>query len=114
MPLLRIQTNRDIDARQRQELAVAASKTTADLLGKPENYVMVVIEPATSMLFAGSDEATAYLELKSINLPEDDTTRLSQGLCQLMEQHLGIPAARVYVEFANAQRHLWGFNGATF
>jgi len=66
------------------------------------------------MVFDGSDMPLAYLELKSINLPEDSTSKLSQALCNLVSDSLGISIDRIYIEFANAQRYLWGWNGATF
>jgi hypothetical protein len=29
-------------------------------------------------------------------------------------QHLAIAPERIYIEFSNAARQLWGWNGATF
>lgn len=66
------------------------------------------------MLFGGSDEPTAYLELKSIGLPQEATTALSGALCDLISEHLEISKDRIYIEFANAERKMWGWNGATF
>ncbi len=66
MPLLRIQTNQPVEQAKRQELLSIASRLVAEQLGKPEQYVMVSLEPDHSMLFAGLDSPLAYLELKSI------------------------------------------------
>ena len=74
MPFLKIQTNQSLDDAQQQQLLNDASKLVASELGKPENYVMVAIEPQAPMSFAGSTDPTAYLELKSIGLPESKTT----------------------------------------
>lgn len=112
MPLLSIRTN--IKVNDRASLAGLASKTTANAVGKPESYVMVVVEDQLTMLFAGNDEATAYLELKSIGLPESETESLSSALCQLVNEQLKIEKDRIYIEFSNAQRHMWGWNGSTF
>lgn len=114
MPLLKIQTNQALDTNAGKALAAAASGVVADMLGKPESYVMVSVEHNPAMLFAGSDEPLAYLELKSIGLPQDKTTAFSAALAELVQTHLGVSAGRVYVEFANAERHLWGWNGGTF
>ncbi|MEJ2141681.1 MAG: phenylpyruvate tautomerase MIF-related protein, partial [Gammaproteobacteria bacterium] len=86
----------------------------ASELGKPENYVMVAIEPPVPMSFAGNTEPTAYLELKSIGLPESKTQGLSQALCTLIENTTGIRKDRIYIEFADAPRAMWGWNGGTF
>ena len=114
MPLLKIQTNRPVDTGKQSALLAKASQLVAEKLGKPEQYVMVALESNNGMLFAGSDAPLAYLELKSIGLPESRTTELSQALCGLMEQELGVSQDRVYVEFNNAPRNMWGWNGGTF
>ncbi len=114
MPLLRIETNQALETDRRAALLAAASAGVAGLLGKPERYVMVSLTHNPDMLFAGSDEPLAYLELKSIGLPRARTAELSATLCALMGEHIGIPADRVYIEFADAERALWGWNGATF
>lgn len=114
MPYLRIQTNQVVDAEAGQALLRAASQRVASELGKPEKYVMVALESAVPMRFAGSDAPTACLELKSIGLPESRTPELSAALCELLEQQLGIDRARIYIEFTDAPRSMWGWNGATF
>lgn len=114
MPYLKIQSNVSIDETDTSRLLAEASKRVAKELGKPENYVMVALEPPQPMLFAGSNEPLAYLELKSIGLPQSKTPALSAALCSLMEEQLGIPAARVYIEFADAPRGMWGWDSGTF
>jgi len=114
MPLLRIQTNININDESKKSLLQQSSKLAASELGKPESYVMVVIESSQPMLFGGTDAPLAYLELKSIGLPENKTSALSKSLCQLMQEQLHIPKDRVYIEFANADGSMWGWNGGTF
>ena len=62
----------------------------------------------------GSDAPLAYLELKSIGLPADRTAELSAALCGLISTELSVASDRIYIEFADAQRHLWGWDSATF
>ena len=114
MPLLKIQTNIEVDQAQQERLLGQLSALTARELGKPEQYVMVILEADMPMLFAGNGEPTMYMELKSIGLPEQQTAALSQSLCQAIHAATDIPAGRIYIEFSNAARHLWGWNGATF
>lgn len=114
MPYLKIQSNQDIDDAAGKTLLTSASKLVAESLGKPENYVMVALEPPIPMLFAGNDAPAAYLELKSIGLPESKTQQLSQALCGLVEDTLSISQDRIYIEFADASRSMWGWNGGTF
>ncbi len=114
MPLLKIETNAPLYTDTVQTLLTRASTTVAELLGKPERYVMVSLEHNANMLFGGSDEPLAYVELKSIGLPTSQTADLSHALTDLLGQTLDLPADRVYIEFADAARNMWGWNGGTF
>jgi phenylpyruvate tautomerase PptA (4-oxalocrotonate tautomerase family) len=114
MPFLKLQTNAAVPEDSREDLLLKASRTTAEALGKPERYVMVALEDRVPMSFAGDTAPLAYLELKSIGLPRERTREPSATLCALVEEALGIPRERVYIEFADAPRPLWGWNGATF
>ncbi len=114
MPLLRIETNVTADEDQCQTLITEASQTVARELGKPEQYVMVALEPNARMLFAGGPAPLAYLELRSIGLAENQTAPLSAALCDLMERTLGIRKDRVFINFASVPPAMWGWNGGTF
>lgn len=114
MPYLSIATNQPSSGAHREELLRKASALVAAELGKPERYVMVEWRHSPEMLFGGDDAPLAYLELKSIGLPADATGGLSAQLCALVTDQLGVPADRIYIEFADAPRHMWGWNGSTF
>ena len=117
MPFLKIQTNTDLPKAAARALAASASAVVAAQLGKPERYVMVSVETNPAMQFACSSEPLAYLELKSIGLPEDRTsefTDASRALCDLVSSETGIVPERIYIEFSNAARNMWGWNGSTF
>lgn len=114
MPLLKIHTNVEREPGDSQPSLLRASKLVAERLGKPEKYVMVVIVPGMPMAFAGTEAPAAYLELKSIGLPETRTIELSAALCELMYEDFGVRPERVYIEFADAEPHMWGWNGQTF
>jgi phenylpyruvate tautomerase PptA (4-oxalocrotonate tautomerase family) len=114
MPLLKIQTNQPIDADRQKSLIDRASQEIANILGKSERYVMVIVEHSPTMLFGGSDAPLAYLELKSIGLAESKTADFSRALANLLNDELGLPADRIYIEFTDAPRAMWGWNGGTF
>lgn len=114
MPYLMLQTNLVIPLEETTPLLENLSEAVAKALGKPESYVMVALADGTPMLFAGSDEPTAYLELKSLGLPDAMTPALSRTLCGLIEQQLEIDQDRIYIEFSSPADHLWGWNGETF
>ncbi|MEN8175777.1 MAG: phenylpyruvate tautomerase MIF-related protein [Pseudomonadota bacterium] len=114
MPYLSITTNTILGEDTRARLLHQTSARVAALLAKSENYVMVSLHHSPSMLFGGSSDPLAYLELKSIALPEERSGEMSAALCELVLEVTGIPKERVYIEFSNAARHLWGWNAKTF
>ena len=114
MPFLRILTNRTLPDPEAKALATKASTLVSEQLGKPEDYVMISVENNAAMQFAGSDEPLAYLELKSIGLPENTTAEISSHLCDLVSSETGIESARIYIEFTDAPRNMWGWNRSTF
>jgi phenylpyruvate tautomerase len=114
MPTLRILTNAKIPTDGRAGLLAQASQIVAKMLGKPESYVMVILEDGRDMRFAGTPDPAAYLELKSLGLPEAKAADYSRTLCDLLGAALSIPAERIYIEFAAPPARLFGWNGGTF
>jgi hypothetical protein len=117
MPLLSVRTSAPAPAATELDgLLPELSGRIAGHLGKPEAYVMTSFEGGVAMTFAGSGaEPVAYLELKSVGrLSPQITAAISADLCGLIEERLGVPAARTYIEFAAAEGYLWGWNGRTF
>ena len=112
MPLLEISTNTKIN--NEQNLAEQASKLTAELLGKPESYVMVKIQSEQTLIFAGSNAPAAHIKLKSLGLPEDKTADFSSSICTFISSELKIDSSRIYIEFASPSRHMWGWDSRTF
>ncbi len=114
MPCIIIRTNQKISEQQKLLTCQSTSALISSLLAKPERYVMAIMEHPVSMTMAGTNEPAAYIELKSINLPEQQTTELSRQICQYISKQLDINGQRIYIEFSNAQRHLWGWDSKTF
>ena len=112
MPFLKIQTNKEIS--DSSESLKKLSSFTAEILGKPQTYVMTSLESNLPMTFGGSDNPLAFIECKSIGLSESQTTSLSNSLCSFCEKEFGIPRERIYIEFSSAKGNMWGWNCGTF
>lgn len=112
MPVLQIMTNVTID--NTDALAKQASKLAAEMLGKPESYVMVSINGTAELIFAGTNDPCAHLMLKSLGLPESETKAYSEKLCGFIEHQLGVSPSRTYIEFINPERHMFGWDNTTF
>ncbi|TNG00408.1 MAG: hypothetical protein EP297_03810 [Gammaproteobacteria bacterium] len=112
MPLITLRTNQVVS--DKTDLCHQLSATAAELLGKSEKYVMTLVQDQQAMSFAGNDAPTALVEVKSLGLPEDVTTSMSEKLCRKVTELVNIPGERIYIEFSNPPRHLWGWNSGTF
>ncbi len=111
MPFAHVTTNASVDAK-----AVAAGLSTllAGALGKPEGYVMCLVTPDAALVFGGSGDPAAYVELKSIGLAESGLKDLSATLCAFLEAECGVSPARTYIEFTDLKRSWFGWNASTF
>lgn len=112
MPLLQINTNVSID--NSTAFAKDASRIVAGMLGKPESYVMALVNADSSLVFGGSEDDTAHLKLKSLGLDESKTADYSTHLCGFIQNTLGISPSRIYIEFSSPERHMWGWDSKTF
>ena len=68
MPFIQINTSSKSDLENVDLLQKDISKMVADLTGKPEDYVMTMIQIDNKMTFAGSDEPCCFINVKSIDL----------------------------------------------
>jgi phenylpyruvate tautomerase PptA (4-oxalocrotonate tautomerase family) len=112
MPVLQLTTNATID--DKVALAKQASTMVAEILGKPESYVMVQINDDAGLIFAGSTDPCAHLTLKSLGLHESKTRDYSEKICGFIEQQVGVSPSRIYIEFVSPERHMFGWNSGTF
>ena len=114
MPYFSIETNQTLDPASTRDLMKRTSTFIAELLGKPESYVMIAIKPGTPLIFAGSDEPAAFVRLKSIGLSRERCTEFSEKICSYVEKELKVPPDRVFIDFKVLEKDLFGWNGKTF
>ena len=114
MPFLHIHTNTAHTTDDKQRISELATQMLAELTGKNQAYIMVIIETGKTIRFADKLTSSAYLEMKNLSLADEQTSQYSQQLCQFMNTHFNIPAERIFIEFSHPQRHMWGWNNKTF
>ena len=111
MPFIQINTSSksivDNDLLQKE-----ISKLVADLTGKPEDYVMTMIQSNSDMTFSGSDDPCCFIKLKSIG--SLNPSSMSKSLCELITSKTNIRKNRIYIEFSDVRGSNWGFNSSTF
>lgn len=114
MPLLKLETTVALSEDKRKSLLSALSKAVAGTIGKPEQYVMVSAGQA-AMVMSGKPGDAAFVDIRSIGgLSNDVNRKLSQQVCKLLGESLGLPPDRVYLNFSDVDAGNWGWNGSTF
>jgi len=114
MPLIKITSSVEVPVDKREALLAAVSKAAAAVTGKPERYMMVVLD-AGSVMFDAKPGPGAYADVRAIGgLTPEVNAKLTGQICALLKQWLGIPGERVYVTFTEVAASHWGNNGKTF
>lgn len=116
MPLIKVQISTIAPEQEvTQTLLKTLSSKLASHLGKPESYVMTMLEAGIAMTFGGTFEPVCYVEIKSIGTMNPSQTKaMSLDFCTEITEKLHIPSNRIYIEFADARGAMWGWNGSTF
>jgi phenylpyruvate tautomerase len=114
MPLLKLETTVTLADDKKKVLLAALSKIVAGTIGKPEQYVMVTVSPA-AILMSGKPGDAAFVDIRSIGGLNDNVNRqLTQKVCAVLKESLGVPPDRVYLNFTDVPAGNWGWNGDTF
>jgi phenylpyruvate tautomerase PptA (4-oxalocrotonate tautomerase family) len=114
MPYIKIQTNVELSEDQKMDLLNDLTDLLSKELGKPEKYVMGMIQNSESMIMSGKTDSLAFVELRSIRLPENRTKTLTKSLTYFLKEALKIDSDRIFVNFINVEPHMWGYNSDTF
>jgi phenylpyruvate tautomerase len=114
MPLLKLETNVVMTEDKRQALLASLSKIVAETIGKPEQYVLITLNPA-EMFMSGKPGAAALADIRSIGgLSPTVNRQISKKVCQLLSESLSVPPNRIYLNFTDVGAANWGWNGDTF
>ena len=112
MPFIQVNTSSKSVVDNDDLLQKDISTMIAELTGKPENYVMTMIQRDIKMTFAGSDEPCCFIKVKSIGSLSPSS--MSKSLCELIASKTNIKPNRIYIEFIDVKASNWGFNSSTF
>ena len=111
MPLINVKTS--LPHIENSELLLKSlSNELSELTGKPEQFVMTLLQTNVPMTFAGSMDACCYVEIKSIG--SIDSSKMTAAFCNLIEDATGIPIQRIYIGFEDIPPKFWGWNRRTF
>ena len=113
MPYLNVTSNITLSDSEKNNALRTLSQAVAELLDKPEKFVMTSWTTA-KMTMAGSDAPAACLDLRAIRLPEDATSNLSKELCERLSLIVEVRSDRIFINFSDVAPTHWGHDGKTF
>jgi len=114
MPLMTIRSAAEIDDTAVSSMLSACSAKLAEVLGQPEAYVMTLFDRPAGMTMAGAADPCCLVEIRSVvELSSDQTQAMAHAFCPMLAQHLGVPPSRVFLNFTDFRKAMWGFNGST-
>jgi phenylpyruvate tautomerase PptA (4-oxalocrotonate tautomerase family) len=114
MPLLKLETTVALADDKKKTLLASLSKIVAGTIGKPEQYVMVIVSPA-AILMSGKPSDAAFVDIRSIGgLSSDVNQQLAQKISGLLKESIGVTPDRIYLNFTDVPAGSWGWNGDTF
>ena len=111
MPLINVRLSSSQVANA-EELLKELSSALANLTGKPESYVMSLLQPGIPMIFGSSKDPCCYVEVKSIGGLHPH--KMTESFCNIINIRTGIPTNRIYIGFEDIPPSLWGFDKKTF
>ena len=99
---------------EKEEILKAKLGKALSLIGKPEAYLMLNFAENCRLWFAGSnDEDAAYVEVALLHsAPKASYAKLTEAICDILNEELSIPANRIYVKFSETE--FWGYDGFMF
>jgi len=115
MPLIKLQVATSVPEEKKTAIVGAASKVVADAMGKPETYVMAILDDCGVAALGGTVCPAAFVDIRGIGgVDGARNASVSKGICDLLQQELGIEPDKVYLNFIDIPAANWGWKGSTF
>jgi phenylpyruvate tautomerase len=113
MPLMTIRSTAEIGDVAVSEMLSACSAKLAGLLAQPEAYVMTLFDRVAGMTMAGTADPCCLVEVRSVvPFSRDQAQTVTQTICSLLAEHLDVPPKRIFLNFTDFPKAMWGFNGS--
>ena len=98
----------------KEQKGAGVGQFVVGLIGLFLTFTLIGAIIGIPMMFGGGVAPVAYVEIKSIGLSEDKCSEFSEALCNFVELELGVAADRIYIDFCNINKKMFGWNRGTF
>ena len=115
MPLIKLQIATTVPEDKKKIVLAAASRIVADATGKPETYVMAMVEDDAVASLGGTVCPAVFADVRGIGgLDGSVNAAISKEICALLLAELQIEPDKVYLTFTDVAAQNWGWNSGTF
>ncbi|KAK3032871.1 hypothetical protein RJ639_037048 [Escallonia herrerae] len=99
MPCLNISTNVSLDGVDTDPISSEATRAIAQIIGRPENLVMVLLRGSATITFGGNKEPAAFAEIVSMGgINSEVKKKLIETLGIILQKRLRIPRERFFLK----------------
>lgn len=111
MATVRFETNANIPEDRGRIVVQNLTKAVARISGEPESEVRVEMAGNRRMRMADSDEPIAHVEIRNTEMPKNKAAELTQAICPVLEEALGIQDHNIYIAVVSSRNSMWRVNG---
>ena len=114
MPLIQVTTTAEVPTEKQDKVMSALSKAVCGVTGKNEDYLMVMLSQGVGYMGGVAGSAT-FVDVRAIGgIGPEINRELSSVICGIVEELLGTPPSRVYINFIDVAATDWGWDNGTF
>jgi phenylpyruvate tautomerase PptA (4-oxalocrotonate tautomerase family) len=111
MPVLKIETNQTLSDDQTAALMEKSTDMLCRVLDKPKTYMMVYIDSGCSMMFNGTADPFAFVQLRQFAFDKKQAAGIIAGISEFIVDELQVSPDRQYIQLTEMESTLFGWNG---
>ena len=113
MPYIELKTNKELNSKLIDSIKSDLGNAITAIPGKSEAWLMVNVSGNDNMFFKGDGADCAMFDVSIFGSASDSAyDDLTQRICKISQERLGVPAERTYVKYSEHTH--WGWNNMNF
>ncbi len=113
MPYIDLHTNKEVSSELLEQIKNDLGNAITAIPGKSEAWLMVRVQGGGNMFFKGDGSDCAMFDVSVFGSASDSAyDDLTQRICKISQERLGVPASRTYVKYSEYSH--WGWNNMNF
>jgi phenylpyruvate tautomerase PptA (4-oxalocrotonate tautomerase family) len=111
MPILKIETNQTLSKEDTSDLMQKSTDMLCRVLDKPKTFMMVYIDSGCSIMFNGTNEPFALVQLRLFAVPDDAAPGIIKEITEFTQKELDIKPDRMYIQLSEMKPEHFGWDG---